>query len=183
MIDIESNSEFDHVVLVDPDDNPLGVEAKLRAHENGGTLHRAFSIFILNADNEVLLQRRALSKYHCAGLWSNSCCSHPRSGRQIPEEARERLMAELGFTTELEHIGTRTYKEQLPNGLVEWELDHLFVGRHFSNTRPNPEEVESIRWVGLDSLQKELAVNPSAFTPWLPHILPTFIDWCSENIG
>lgn len=183
MTDANTNIEFDHVVLVDRNDNPLGIEEKLRAHEDGGSLHRAFSIFILNEKDEILVQQRAVSKYHCPGLWSNSCCSHPRDGRKVSEEARERLSAELGFSTELEHIGTCTYKEAVSSGLTEWELDHLFVGRYSENIVPNPVEVESVRWSSLEVLQKELAQRPAVFTPWLPHILPKFEAWYAGSIG
>lgn len=178
-----ANLKYDHVVLVDRNDTPLGIEEKLRAHENGGSLHRAFSIFVLNDKHEILVQQRAKSKYHCPGLWSNSCCSHPRDGREVSEEARERLSAELGFSTKLEHIGTCTYKEPMSNGLTEWELDHLFVGRYSENIALNPAEVESVRWSSLGALQKDLAEHPAAFTPWLPHILPEFAAWYAERFG
>jgi len=182
VINANENPEFDHVVLVDGNDNPLGIKEKLRAHEDGGSLHRAFSIFVLNDKHEILVQQRAMSKYLCPGLWSNSCCSHPRDGREVSGEARERLSTELGFSTELEHIGTCTYKEPASDGLTEWELDHLFVGKYSENFALNPSEVESVRWSSLEALQNDLAKRPATFTPWLPHILPKFAVWFAESI-
>jgi isopentenyl-diphosphate delta-isomerase len=181
MTDSNEAGDFDHVVLVDQHDNPLGTEEKLRAHAAGGRLHRAFSVFILNPQREILLQRRAGVKYHCAGLWSNSCCSHPRAEREVVAEARIRLRAELGFTTDLEPIGQCTYKVSVDNGQTEWELDHLFVGDYDGAINPDPQEVDSVRWCRLGDLEKELADNPAAFTPWLPHILPHFANWYRSN--
>lgn len=169
--------EFDQVVLVDEFDNPLGVKNKQLAHEQGGFLHRAFSILIFNTDDELLLQRRARSKYHCAGLWSNSCCSHPREGRSVISEARLRLEIELGFSTELEPFGTCIYKEKLGNEMTEWELDHIFVGRYSGDILPNPIEVESICWIGLNELERDIASSPEKYTPWFPHVLTQFSIW------
>ena len=165
------------VVLVDEEDIPQGACAKLDAHKNGGALHRAFSIFILNEECKILLQQRAHSKYHCPGLWSNSCCSHPHPGKVVLEEAVSRLQFELGFTTDLFHIGTCIYRVSVDNGLTEWELDHIFVGDFSGKVSPNSEEVAEVRWIALVELQDTLVSNLSAFTPWLPYILPTFTDW------
>ena len=172
---------FDHVVLVDPDDSPVGTLEKHLAHADGGILHRAFSVFILNDRGELLLQRRANAKYHCAGLWSNSCCSHPREGKDVADDARTRLQVELGFSTDLEFIGHCTYKVAVNPGLTEWELDHLYVGNYFGEMRLNPAEVDSIRWCRIDTLQNELLDQPDQFTPWLPHILPAFADWIRRH--
>lgn len=179
MTDNSDSLGFDHVVLVDENDNPLGVADKLRAHTGGGSLHRAFSVFILNEHQEILLQRRAHSKYHCGGLWSNSCCSHPRHGRDVVTDARTRLSVELGFSTGLELIGTALYKEEVNEHLTEWELDYLYVGTYLDEIHPNPAEVDAIRWCNLRELKKGLDENPTAYTPWLPHILPVFTDWQS----
>jgi len=180
MAPLEENN-FDHVVLVDSDDNAIGTLEKFRAHTDGGSLHRAFSVFILNNRGELLLQQRANKKYHCAGLWSNSCCSHPRNGRDVSDDARTRLQVELGFSTDLDFVGSCTYKVAVNNDLTEWELDHLYVGTHVGEIRPNPAEVESVRWCHVDELQNELLNKPELFTPWLPHILPVFTDWLSRR--
>ncbi|MFC1524701.1 isopentenyl-diphosphate Delta-isomerase [Thermodesulfobacteriota bacterium] len=169
-----------HVVLVDEKDIPQGSCGKLAAHTNGGVLHRAFSIFIINEENKILLQQRATSKYHCPGLWSNSCCSHPRPDRDVLQEATTRLRCELGFTTDLHHVDTCTYRVPVDNDLTEWEVDHIFVGEFPGTMSPNPEEVADIRWITLEELQGSLASKPSDFTPWLLHILPPFADWLRD---
>ena len=113
-------NEHQLVVLVDSDDNEVGVAEKLEAHRNGGLLHRAFSIFLLNDHCQLLLQRRASGKYHCPGMWSNSCCSHPRPGHDTIAEAGMRLQVEIGVTTEINPIGRVSYRLPLDNGLTEW---------------------------------------------------------------
>jgi len=153
------------VILVDEHDNAIGVMEKLEAHEKG-LLHRAFSVFIFNVEGELLLQRRALSKYHSAGLWTNTCCSHPRPEEDILKAAERRLMEEMGMKVPLQHKTTFIYKTAFDNGLTEHELDHVFVG--FSNDVPqiNKEEVESYRYLNLEKLKNEINQNPAQFTSW-----------------
>lgn len=156
----------DHVILVNEWDEPVGTAEKLAAHRSG-RLHRAFSVFVLNDEQELLLQRRAGSKYHSPGLWSNSCCSHPRPGESVAEAARRRLLEEMGFTCELEPAGALLYRADVGGGLLEHEYDHLFLGRWNGQPCPDPREVDRWRWIDLPSLRREIASRPEAFTYWL----------------
>jgi len=162
------------VVLVDFHDNQIGVAEKLEAHRNGGRLHRAFSIFLLNDQCQLLLQRRAPEKYHCPGMWSNSCCGHPRPGRDIVSEAELRLQVEIGVAAEIQHVGTVSYRFQLDNGLTEWELDHLFVGRYTGTVSPNREEVDAVQWISERDLYRLLREYHQSVTPWFSLIMSRF---------
>lgn len=162
---------MERVILVDEKDNEIGTEEKMKAHQNGGKLHRAFSILIFNSKNETLLQRRALKKYHCPGLWSNTCCSHPRPGETVLEAAHRRLKEECGFDTDLKEIFSFIYKVNFDNGLTEWEFDHVLVGKYDSEVKPNPDEVEECKWIEMEKLKKEVEKNPEKFTPWFRLIL------------
>jgi isopentenyl-diphosphate delta-isomerase len=154
------------VILVDRSDRALGSAPKLEAHERG-ELHRAFSVFVLNARGELLLQRRAGDKYHSGGLWSNTCCGHPRPGEETASAAARRLREEMGFGCELRHLGRFTYRAELGDGLVEHEVDHVFAGRHDGDPRPDPREVEAWRWVSPEALREEIQRDAGRFTPWL----------------
>jgi isopentenyl-diphosphate Delta-isomerase len=157
----------EHVVLVDEQDREIGTEEKLRAHREG-RLHRAVSVFVFNSRGEMLLQRRAREKYHSGGLWSNACCSHPRPGESAADAAARRLTEELGLTASLEPAFSFIYRAELDAGLVEHELDHVFVARTDEDPIPWPEEVEEWRWIDLDTLAVELADYPGRFTAWFP---------------
>lgn len=161
----------EYVVLVDEQDNEIGVAEKLTAHQNN-LLHRAFSVFIYrnHAEIEILLQQRAMHKYHSAGLWTNTCCSHPQPGEAILAAGQRRLQEELGLVSSLQQIGSFTYNAHFSNGLSEYELDHVLVGEVpvECSVEPNPDEVLATRWIKLDQLTHELAANPAHFTPWLP---------------
>jgi isopentenyl-diphosphate Delta-isomerase len=159
--------EEEMVVLVDPDDNPVGTAPKLQAHLDG-RLHRAISVFVFNDRGEMLLQRRAESKYHSGGLWSNTCCSHPRPGEETIAAAGRRLREEMGFQTPLEAAFTFLYRAELEAGLVENELDHVFVGTTDAEPVPDPREVDAWRWIGPADLRRELAESPETFTAWFP---------------
>jgi isopentenyl-diphosphate delta-isomerase len=168
-----ASRRVEEVVLVDEADRELGTMAKLRAHEPPGALHRAFSVFLFNDRGELLLQRRAGSKHHFAGRWSNTCCSHPRPGESVLEAGRRRLDEELGVTARLSTSGSFTYEALDPvSGLVERELDHVLVGRWSGDPAPDPAEVGAWRWVEVDELRSSLEREPSSFTPWLPLALP-----------
>ena len=160
----------DNLILVDENDNPIGAMPKLLAHQLG-RLHRAFSVFIFNEQGELLIQQRALHKYHSAGQWANSCCSHPTLGEDTQQAAQRRLHEELGFTTELEHVGTLMYHAPVSGGLIENEYDHLFIGNYNHSISPNTEEVIAIRWVSLEHLTAEIKAKPENFTPWFKKIL------------
>ena len=157
---------MEQVVLVDEKDNQIGVEEKIRAHENGGRLHRAFSIFIFNPRGELLLQQRASVKYHFAGFWSNTCCGHPRPGEGLEAAAHRRLREEMSFDTELREVKSLIYRASFQNGLTEWEFDHAFVGVFRGEPKPNPEEISDYKWIGLHDLKRDIRENPDRYTPW-----------------
>jgi isopentenyl-diphosphate Delta-isomerase len=161
------NASSEEIILVDEDDNPIGFEAKSRAHENGGKLHRAFSIFIFDAAGKMLLQRRAKRKYHFGGLWTNACCGHPRKGEMLQEAVCARLQQEFGFDAELEEIFSFLYRaSDAGSGLTEHEFDHVFYGEFDGEPRPDPDEIDDWRWVGLSELLTDLENNPQDYTPW-----------------
>ena len=163
----KENTEF--VVLVDKHNQEIGVEEKLSAHQNG-SLHRAFSIFIFRLNHgklELLLQQRSQTKYHCANLWTNSCCGHPRQGEDIMQAAQRRLQEEMHIATRLEYLDKFYYFAECNNGLVEHELDHVFIGCYQQDIATvNLQEVQAFRWVAVADLALELAQSPDKFTPW-----------------
>jgi isopentenyl-diphosphate delta-isomerase len=164
--------QIEQVILVDENDQPVGVEEKLRAHQCGGRLHRAFSIFVFNAAGELLLQRRAQGKYHFGGLWTNTCCGHPRPGETIEQAAVRRLQEEMGFKTPLHKAFTFIYKaHDEPSGLTEQEFDHVLIGSHAGEPSPDSAEVEDWRWLSLKKLRDEIGRNPQDYTPWFHHAL------------
>lgn len=158
------------VTLVDLDDKVIGRTEKLDAHKNP-KLHRAFSIFVFNDKNEVLLQQRAFEKYHCPGLWTNTCCSHPTPEEDFTEAAHRRLVEEMGFDTELEPLFKFTYYAEFLNGLAEYEIDQVFVGKYNGEVKFNPSEVNAVKWISLDELNKDVNYNPKKYTPWFKIIL------------
>ena len=145
----------EEVILVDTNDVPLGTMPKMEAHEKA-ILHRAFSVFILNKEGQLMLQQRALSKYHSPGLWTNTCCSHQRLGETNIEAGTRRLQEEMGFKTPLKELFSFVYKATFDNGLTEHEFDHVMVGH--SNIEPtiNPDEVESWKWMALESVKLDI---------------------------
>ncbi|HSR67390.1 MAG TPA: isopentenyl-diphosphate Delta-isomerase [Acidobacteriota bacterium] len=162
------------VVVVDRSGRQVGVCDKIEAHRRG-LLHRAFSIFIFNSQGQLLLQRRALSKYHSRGLWSNSCCSHPRPGGVLIREAQLRLLEEMGFTCALREMFTFTYSAQVEAGLREHEVDHVLAGRHDGGAEPNPREVAEWAWKDVRTLRQEIRDRPSDYTAWLKICFETAI--------
>lgn len=153
------------VILVDAEDNAIGTADKMEAHR-AGRLHRAFSVFIINDRDEMLLQQRAEGKYHSGGLWSNACCSHPGPGEETEAAARWRLQEEMGFSCPVDHVGELVYRADVGGGLVEYEYDHLFVGCWSGRPDPDPAEVADWRWAPLDELKAEVARHPRRFTYW-----------------
>ena len=153
------------LIAVDANDRETGRVEKMRAHRTG-VLHRAFSIFVFDRADRVLLQRRARGKYHSGGLWSNTCCSHPRAGESLLDAAHRRLCDEMGFDCGLEAVFSFVYRATLDAGLVEHEVDHVLVGRFVGTPAPDEREVEDWRWVTVPALQSQLAANPAAYTAW-----------------
>lgn len=162
----------EEVVLVDTDGQQIGVEEKQQAHLDGA-LHLAFSIFVFNGAGELLLQRRAAGKYHSGGLWTNTCCGHPRPGEALDAAAHRRLREEMGFDCALREAFQFTYRAELGNGLIEHEFDHVLVGRFAGAPQPNPAEVEASRWMTQDELAQELIAEPHRYTYWLGHCFET----------
>lgn len=166
----------EYVVLVDENDTAIGTAPKLVAHEQC-LLHRAFSVFIFKQPNYLLLQQRALHKYHSPGLWTNTCCSHPRAGESVIDAGKRRLNEELGFATELTNLGWFHYTAHFDNGLAENEIDHVLVGSIDEQTvvTPNQDEVHAIQWITLDQLHADLQATPERFTPWLAKALQVVV--------
>ncbi|MEZ4699276.1 MAG: isopentenyl-diphosphate Delta-isomerase [Rhodothermales bacterium] len=165
----------DEVILVDELDREVGAAEKLAAHQSG-QLHRALSVFVFNSAGDMLLQQRARDKYHSGGLLSNTCCSHPRPGEASEDAAHRRLMEEMGFDCPMRPLFTFTYRTDFGNGLIEHELDHVFVGIHDADPVPNPEEVEAWRWQSVEETARDMARRPEAYTFWFKHIFQRVID-------
>jgi isopentenyl-diphosphate delta-isomerase len=161
-------------------DEQVGTMEKMEAHEKG-ILHRAFSVFIFDSSNNILLQQRAYGKYHSSGLWTNACCSHPKPGESIEAAAHRRLQEELGFDTKLEKAFTFTYKAHFDNGLTEYEYDHVFIGHYEDPIQFNEQEVNAIKYIPLDLLKLELDENPDHFTEWFKIAMPQLDMWLSSQ--
>ena len=165
----------ENVVLVDRNDNPMGLMPKLEAHEKG-VLHRAFSVFILNKKGQLMLQRRALDKYHSPGLWTNTCCSHPRESEGNIEAGVRRLKEEMGFTTPLMPMFSFIYKSKFDNGLTEHEFDHVLLGYYDKQPFINKIEVSDWKWMSLDKIILEIKNKPEDFTVWFKIIFERFYN-------
>lgn len=163
------------VILVDDQNNEIGVMEKQEAHEKA-LLHRAFSVFIFNDKGELLLQQRALTKYHSAGLWTNTCCSHPRVGEQTKDAAKRRLKEEMGIEVELTERFSFIYKAPFSNGLTEHELDFIYTGIYDQNPEINKQEVNNYRWLSLKEVQQEIAAYPEKYTAWFKIILQHYLS-------
>lgn len=160
----------DEVVLVDADGQEIGAMEKLRAHREG-LLHRAFSILVVNNQGNLLLQQRAIGKYHSGGLWSNTCCSHPTVGEPVLQAAHRRLQEELDFDCELQEIFSFIYRAEVGNGLIEHEYDHVLLGRYDGPYHPNPDEIQSCKWLSLPLLVEEISSHGTRYTHWLKLII------------
>ncbi|MCP4600019.1 MAG: isopentenyl-diphosphate Delta-isomerase [Proteobacteria bacterium] len=153
------------LILVDEHDNQVGTGEKMEVHRKG-ILHRCFSIFIFNSADQMLLQKRAISKYHSGGLWTNSCCSHPRNSEELEEAIHRRLIEEMGFDCEMKEIFTFIYKAELDHGLTEHEYDHVYIGRYDDKITPNPEEADGYEWEEVEKIEKEIKRSPDHYTVW-----------------
>jgi isopentenyl-diphosphate delta-isomerase len=168
--------ENEKVILVNEHDDMVGIMDKMETHRQG-LLHRAFSIFIFNRKGEMLLQQRALSKYHSAGLWTNACCSHPMPGEKIQDAAQRRLMEELGFETPIEKIFDFVYKAKFDNGLTEHEFDHVFAGEYEGKLNINPEEVKDFCYKGIEEIKNTMQTHPQKYTAWFHLAFPKIEEW------
>lgn len=161
---------MDDILLVDENNNPIGTGEKMDVHRRG-LLHRCFSILIYNSRRELLLQKRAASKYHCPELWSNACCSHPRPGDHLLYAARQRLKEEMGINVPILETGVEfIYKIKLGN-LYEYEYDHVLYGCFNGNPLPNPQEASSWKWISFNDLRNDMKANPEIYTPWFRLII------------
>jgi isopentenyl-diphosphate delta-isomerase len=167
----------EYVILVTPDDQPVGRMEKMEAHEKG-VLHRAFSVFLFNEKGETLLQQRAAEKYHSPLLWTNTCCSHPREGESVVDAANRRVFEELGIApteiTDLHSDFHFVYRAEFDNGLIEHELDHVLVGQFDGSCVLNPEEVAAVKWMSMESLFADVEAQPEQYTAWFKIILAEY---------
>jgi isopentenyl-diphosphate delta-isomerase len=161
------------VILVNEKDEQIGLMPKLEAHQKA-ILHRAFSVFIFNDKNELMLQQRALSKYHSPGLWTNTCCSHQRDGESNIEAGKRRLQEEMGFVADLKETTSFIYKAPFDNGLTEHEFDHILVGYYNEEPYMNSEEVASWKWKNLEDVKVDISLHPEVYTAWFKIIFEKF---------
>lgn len=171
---------MEQIILVDENDRDLGVGEKIEVHKQG-KLHRAFSVFVLNSKGEILLQRRAMSKYHCGGLWSNACCGHPRPGEDTEKAAHRRLREEMGFDCEVNEFFSFIYKTQVDHGLTEHEYLHVFFGDYDDDPVPNPEEAEDWKWISTQELEDDMSRYPENYTPWFLLSIPRVVEYLSSK--
>ena len=164
---------MEEVILVNTNDEQIGTLEKLAAHEQG-LLHRAFSVLIFNKNGELLIHQRAHDKYHCAGLWTNTCCSHQRIGETNEQAAQRRLQEEMGFTAPVKTIGSLIYHVEFENGLTEYEYDHVLIGSFNHQPNPNPDEVADWKFITLEELEKEMKEFPDKYTFWFKEIMHRF---------
>ncbi len=169
------------VILVDANDNPIGLMNKLEAHEKA-VLHRAFSVFILNDKKELMLQQRAHHKYHSPLLWTNTCCSHQRENETNIQAGTRRLHEEMGFVTELKEMFHFIYKAPFDNGLTEHELDHVMIGYYNDVPVINDDEVESWKWMKIEDIKNDMITNPDIYTVWFKIIFEEFYHHFDENL-
>lgn len=170
----------EQVILVNEQDEPIGLMNKMEAHEKA-VLHRAFSVFILNDKNEVMLQQRAHHKYHSPLLWTNTCCSHQRAGETNIEAGKRRLFEEMGFQAELKELFHFIYKAPFDNGLTEHELDHVMIGYYYEAPIINPDEVESWKWMTIEAIKEDMIENPDTYTVWFKIIFDEFYHYLEDH--
>ena len=163
----------EQVILVNEKDEPIGLMGKMEAHEKG-LLHRAFSVFVFNSKQEVLLQQRAACKYHSPNLWTNTCCSHPRAGETNQQAGERRLQEEMGLQVPLREVFSFIYKAPFDNGLTEHEYDHVLIGYSDAQPQINPEEVASWKWLSLEAIKEDILQTPAQYTAWFKIIFEEF---------
>jgi len=170
----------EQVILVDKDDCEIGVMEKMEAHKQS-VLHRAFSVFLFNPQGKMLLQQRALTKYHSAGLWTNTCCSHPRPGETLENAVARRLMEEMGITTKVSKAFDFIYHAELPDNLNEYEFDHVFIGNYDDEVRPNHLEVANFVYQSIEEVEANLQSHPEKYTVWFKIAFPKVVAWYQSN--
>ncbi len=161
------------VILVNDKDEQIGLMEKIEAHEKA-LLHRAFSVFVFNSKNELMIQQRALEKYHSPGLWTNTCCSHQREGESNIDAGKRRLMEEMGFTTDLKETISFIYRAPFDNGLTEHEYDHILVGEYEDDPKPNRHEVADWKWMSLEDIKEDMELHPDDYTEWFKIIFDKY---------
>ena len=170
----------EQVILVNEYDEQIGLMPKMEAHEKA-VLHRAFSVFVFNTKNELMLQQRAAHKYHSPLLWTNTCCSHQRDGESNIEAGTRRLKEEMGFTTDLKETTSFIYKAPFDNGLTEHELDHIMLGYYENEPIINNQEVEDWKWMPLEDVKHDINVHPEQYTAWFKIIFEKFYNYINTN--
>jgi isopentenyl-diphosphate delta-isomerase len=170
----------ENVILVNEKDEPIGLMPKMEAHEKA-VLHRAFSVFVLNSKNEIMLQQRAHHKYHSPLLWTNTCCSHQREGETNIQAGSRRLFEEMGFQTDLKELFHFIYKAPFDNGLTEHELDHVMIGYYNDAPNINTEEVEDWKWMPIEAVKSDIQNNPDLYTIWFKIIFDQFYHFLEEH--
>lgn len=170
----------EQVILVNELDEQIGLMPKMEAHQKA-VLHRAFSVFIINDNNEIMLQQRAYHKYHSPLLWTNTCCSHQREGETNIEAGTRRLHEEMGFKAELRELFSFIYKAPFDNGLTEHELDHVMIGYYNDEPKINPDEVSSWKWMGIEAVKQDMETNPQEYTVWFKIIFDQFYDHIRQH--
>jgi isopentenyl-diphosphate delta-isomerase len=170
----------EEVILVNEKDEAIGLMPKLEAHQKA-ILHRAFSVFILNDQKELMLQQRARQKYHSPLLWTNTCCSHQRNGETNTEAGSRRLLEEMGFKTELKELFHFIYKAPFDNGLTEHELDHVMIGYFNGNPNINTDEVEAWKWMKIEDVKQDITNNPNQYTVWFKIIFDEFYHYLEQH--
>lgn len=163
------------IALVNPNDEVIGFSDKNSVHI-AGELHRAFSIFVFNSKGELMLHKRALDKYHSPGLWTNTCCSHLPKGMKMEEASHTRLFEEMGFDTEMQYVTKFHYRVEFGNGLIENEIDYIYIGLYNENPNPNPTEVAEYKWMALHDVSKDIDLNPDNYTYWVKHIFKNHLS-------
>ena len=170
----------EQVILVNEYDEQIGLMPKMEAHEKA-VLHRAFSVFVFNTKNELMLQQRAAHKYHSPLLWTNTCCSHQRDGESNIEAGTRRLKEEMGFTTDLKETTSFIYKAPFDNGLTEHELDHIMLGYYENEPIINKQEVEDWKWMPLEDVKHDINVHQEQYTAWFKIIFEKFYNYINTN--
>lgn len=166
----------EHVILVDTNDNEKGTLEKFEAHRQG-VLHRAFSVFLFHPNGDLLLQQRNPAKYHSGGLWTNTCCSHPRPGEAVKAAAQRRLREEMGLDVPLQDGFSFIYRAELDHDLIEHELDHVFFGTSEATPHPDPAEVSAWKWISAEELRRDMEEHPEQYTAWFRIIFERAQIW------